>query len=256
MTIFVTDILAVLLTAARRIDGLVRSTPPDVLARRADGHADQFHIDVEADRVATDVLVGAGFGVLSEESGRQNPDAPITVVVDPIDGSTNCSRGISHYGPSLCALDESGPLAAVVHNIHTGSTYSATRGGGARKNGRQLAPIRRSGVDLIITGDPCPALEYPSWTRLSGASAHDLCLVAEGAVDAYVDWRNTQSIWDYAGAMLVLAESGGAVCERNGATLLDLDARMDRKLMAASSPEQLGALAVLVDERLAGDLDG
>ena len=62
-------------------------------------------------------LTGNGLGVLSEESGRHHPDRAITVVIDPVDGSTNASRGIPWFATSLCAVDTDGPLAALVINL-------------------------------------------------------------------------------------------------------------------------------------------
>ena len=116
------ELVEVLSAAAMAVDALVRSMSSEELLQRADGHGDQFVVDVEADRVARAALMPYGLGVLSEESGLHEGSASILVVVDPVDGSTNCSRRISHYGPSLCAIDASGPLVSVVHNIHTATS--------------------------------------------------------------------------------------------------------------------------------------
>lgn len=245
------ELVELLATAALAVAQLVASASDRELEGRLDGHDDQYWIDIEADRVVREILEPAGLGVLSEESGRHGPDSSIVVVVDPIDGSTNCSRRISHYGPSLCAIDDGGLRAAVVHNIHTATTYRAARGKGASRNGLTIDLRPRPEPYVLMTGDPCPELDGPMWTRVSGASAHDLCLVADGSVDGYVDHRNTQSVWDYVGAMLILTESGGAVRERNGAQLVDLGATgADRKLIAATSLEHLNSLMRVVEERL------
>lgn len=246
-------LIDVLSRAALAVDELVRSMSAGALLLRADGHDDQFQVDVAADRTVREVLMPHGLGVLSEESGRHPGEVPILVVVDPIDGSTNCSRQISHYGPSLCAIDESGPLASVVHNIHTSTTYCAERGGGATRNGSPIEPAVRKSIDLLMTGDPCRELDGHAWTRVSGASAHDLCLVADGSIDGYVDHHNSQSVWDYLGAALVVWECGGAVRERGGSELVDLDARADRRLIAATSPLQLDLLDRLVARCLPWD---
>ena len=68
--------------------------------------ATQYHLDVAADDVALRVLGGAGFRIMSEESGVTG-DGEYTVVIDPIDGSTNCDRGIPFYSTSLAVLRES-----------------------------------------------------------------------------------------------------------------------------------------------------
>src|SRR5690606_9939743 len=103
----------------------------------------QYRLDLVADDAAVPVLRKAGVGILSEESGLHDPGCGITVVIDPVDGSTNASRGIPWYATSLCAVDDSGPLAALVVNLATGARYQAVRGGGATLDGR---PVKPSGV--------------------------------------------------------------------------------------------------------------
>lgn len=236
------SLLATLLQAADGVRTLVASADPAARIRRADGHPDQFEIDVAADEACTSVLVDAGLGVLSEESGFHQPSRPILVVLDPIDGSTNCSRDIGPYGPSLCAVDADGPLAAVVADLASERTYTAIRGGGAWRNGSPIhVPVEREPY-LLATGDPSPALDDEYTTRVSGASAHDLCRVADGTFDGYLDGRNTESVWDYLGGMLVLLEAGGAIDELAGLPLLDLSARADRRLVAAHSAPALEKL--------------
>ena len=68
----------------------------------------------------------------------------MTVVLDPVDGSTNASRGIPYWSTSLCAVDGDGPLAALVVNQATGVTTTAIRGGGGR-DGRRWSRPRSNG---------------------------------------------------------------------------------------------------------------
>jgi len=61
-----------------------------------------------------------------------------------------------------------------------------------------------------------------------GANALELCLVAEGATDAFVDIRGSMRIVDLAAAYLIAREAGGVVTSPDGAELavpLDLKAR-------------------------------
>ena len=53
---------------------------------------DQYRSDLVADAAAVPVLLEAGLGVLSEESGLEGAERPILAVLDPVDGSTNASR--------------------------------------------------------------------------------------------------------------------------------------------------------------------
>src|SRR5437868_3586993 len=82
--------------------------------------AGQYKSDLAADAAAVDVLTRNGLGVLSEESGRHHRERELTVVVDPLDGSTNASRGIPWFATSLCAVDAEGPRAALVVNLEDG----------------------------------------------------------------------------------------------------------------------------------------
>ena len=59
--------------------------------------AHQYRSDLVADEAAVRVLVDAGLGVVSEESGSHHPDRAIQVVLDPVDGSTNASRSLPWY---------------------------------------------------------------------------------------------------------------------------------------------------------------
>jgi fructose-1,6-bisphosphatase/inositol monophosphatase family enzyme len=179
----------------------------------------QYAIDVVADAAALDVLDRAGVGVLSEESGLRRPDHPLLVVVDPVDGSTNASRRIPWYATSLCALDADGPAAALVVNQATGERFAAVRGEGATLDG---APITPSGVEhahqaiVGLSGWPPVALGWRQFRAL-GAAALDLCLVAAGRLDAYVDCSaNAHGPWDYLGALLVLTEAGVPVVDVHG----------------------------------------
>ncbi|MST35086.1 hypothetical protein GHK86_20440, partial [Acidimicrobiaceae bacterium USS-CC1] len=61
----------------------------------------QYRHDLVADRVGVDLLDAAGFGILSEESGLHRPERDVVVVIDPVDGSTNASRGLPWYATSV-----------------------------------------------------------------------------------------------------------------------------------------------------------
>ena len=241
--------------AASGIRTAVESMSDTSRGRRADGHADQYEADVVADGVVTAMLLERGVGVLSEESGAQAWDRPLRVIVDPIDGSTNLSRGLDPYGPSLCVLDESGPRVGLVTNFASGDEYVGVRGSGAWRNGTPLRGTRSTDAHLIATGDPIAELQPTVWTRVSGASAHDLCRVADGTFDGYVDHLNTVSIWDYCAGALILLEAGGVVSERAGNPLFDWQHATGTRLIAAGSRGQLAQLQALLrtsDPKAAG----
>lgn len=200
----------------------------------------QYRLDLVADEAALGVLHRAGVGVLSEESGLRDPGAEIVVVVDPVDGSTNASRGIPWYATSLCAVDDEGPLAALVVNLATGVRYQAMRGGGATLDGRPIRPsvATRIGDSLVVLNGYAP--EYLHWRqyRSLGASALDLCSVADGRVDGTIDCtENALGPWDYLGAMLVLSEVGGHLGDVDGRELVVLDHDVRRTPVSAGTRE-------------------
>jgi len=200
---------------------------------RRDG---QYAADLLADEVVLSRLRSADCGVLSEESGPQNLDRSIVVVVDPLDGSTNASRGVAHFATSLCAVDPSGPLVSLVAHQAGGPRWWAVRGGGAWRDGRRferlVIPVWEQSV-VAVSGRPP---ESPGWGqfRSFGASAIDLCFVADGTVDAFIDMSpSAHGVWDYSGAMLVCAEAGVEVRDAQGRELLVLDHAARRTPVAA-----------------------
>jgi fructose-1,6-bisphosphatase/inositol monophosphatase family enzyme len=191
------------------------------------------------------VLDEAGVGVLSEESGLRRPDHQLLVVVDPVDGSTNASRRIPWYATSLCVLDGDGPAAALVVNQATGERFAAVRGEGATLDGQPITPstVERARQAIVgLSGWPPVPLGWKQFRAL-GAAALDLCLVAAGRLDAYVDCSaNAHGPWDYLGALLVLEEAGAQVVDVHGRDLVARAHGERRTPVAAATPGLLDEL--------------
>ncbi|MHB1444922.1 MAG: inositol monophosphatase family protein [Acidimicrobiales bacterium] len=206
---------------------------------------DQYSLDLVADSAALEVLHGAGLGVLSEESGLTHADAPLLAVLDPVDGSTNASRGVPWYATSICVLDEEGPLAALVVNQASGWSYEAVRGAGATRDGRPIRPSGAAGPGHAIVGvSGLPRTAPPWWqTRALGAAALDLCAVAEGLLDGFCSYgAEGLGPWDYLGGLLVCQEAGAVLAEAAGQPLVARDPAVRRHPVAAATPELLGQL--------------
>lgn len=205
----------------------------------------QYRLDLVADDAALAVLRRAGVGILSEESGLEDPGNDLVVVVDPVDGSTNASRDLPWYATSLCAVDADGPRVALVENLATGTRHEARRGGGATRDGRPLRPSSVTDVAAAVVVLNGYAGEHFGWRqyRALGASALDLCAVADGSVDGTVDCTvDALGPWDYLGAALVLGEAGGHVADVQGRELCVLDHTARRTPVSAGSPELFQAL--------------
>ncbi len=252
----------------------------------------QYRHDVVADDIIVGGLRDAGLAVLSEESGLTGAQS-VTVVVDPVDGSTNGSRGLPWYAASLCAVDDHGPLAALVVNLATGDRYRAIRGGGARRDRSPIRVVRsdaefgptpgpgsrsesgstdEDGVpDPVGVGRPFEASEpigprpcrdlgdaiigfsglppgHGGWRqfRALGAAALDLCAVADGTLDGYVDIDRAHGVWDYLGALLVCREAGATIADAVGEDLVVLEHGARRAPIAAATVELADQMLAMV----------
>ena len=209
----------------------------------------QYKLDLAADAAALDVLHGAGLGTLSEESGRHHPDRPLVAVVDPVDGSTNAHRGIPWYASSVCVLDGDGPLAAVVVNLASGARFWAQRGGGASGDAGPLRPSGLTRLDeaiVALSGLPAGPVGWRQ-SRALGACALDLCAVASGVVDGYLDATRpaAHGPWDYLGGLLVCREAGAHITDGGGEDLVVIRHDARRRPVAAATAEVLEKLVAV-----------
>ena len=205
----------------------------------------QYRSDVVADAAALEVLEPSGVAVLSEESGVHHPEREVLVALDPVDGSTNASRRLPWYATSLCALDGDGPRAAVVVNQATGTRYEAVVGDGARCDGRPIQPSACAdlGDALVGLASHCPSRLGWRQYRALGAAALDLCAVASGALDGYVDCGADQHApWDYLGALLVCQEAGAVMADAAGRDLVVRGHEDRRTPLAAATPALMAQL--------------
>ena len=206
----------------------------------------QYSVDVRADNAALAVLHEAGCAVLSEESQITGlwGDDDILVVMDPLDGSTNASRGVQWFATALCALDKNGMRASLVVNQASGKDrYWATQGGGAFHNGKQMHPSACSTLKEAVVGVSGLASFRPQWSqfRALGAAALDICLVAQGVLDGWVDFHS-HGVWDYLASILICQEVGVATSEHQDRELLVTQYDQKRTPIVAATPALLAQL--------------
>ena len=217
----------------------------------------QYGFDMAADAAATDALREGGLRVLSEESGLEAGDGPVAVL-DPVDGSTNASRGIRYFATSVCVVDGEEPLAAVVHDHGSGERFEALRGGGARRDGVPMGAPATMPLEQAVLGVNGLAPGHGGWAqvRTLGAAALELCAVADGRLDGYIDFSaGGLGPWDYLGGLLVCTEVGVEVHDGLGRGLVVIDHEARRCPVAASPPllgELLNAHARLTGRQPAG----
>ena len=165
-----------------------------------------------------------GDAVLGEEAGgavEPVPAGTVRWIVDPIDGTVNYLYGLPQYAVSLAAEVDGVVVAGVVRNPVTGQEWTAVRGEGAWRAGRRLSCSAQGelGLTLIATGFGYDArrrahqaevitrvLPRVRDIRRFGAASLDLCMTAEGMVDAY--FEKGLAAWDRAAGGLIAEEAG------------------------------------------------
>lgn len=214
----------------------------------------QYALDLVADAAALSVLHRVDAAVLSEESGwsgaprRTGKGTGLSIVLDPVDGSTNASRGLPYWCTSLCAVDGDGPLAALVVNHATGVTTTAVRGEGAWRAGQRLAPAKAERVEdsmVSLSGVPTHWLPWKQFRSL-GSIALTLCDLAAGSVEGVVDGYAQHAPWDYLGGLLICSEAGAPVVDVAGRSLLEVGVDVRRQLLGACTPALLDELRAAV----------
>jgi fructose-1,6-bisphosphatase/inositol monophosphatase family enzyme len=229
--------------AARAVRDAVTGIDRSELRARTD-RAGQYALDLVADIAACAVLEKAGLRILSEESGLTGSKTDITLVLDPVDGSTNCARGISYWCTSVCAVDRDGALAALVANHAAGVVTTAVRGRGAYRDGVRIhaAQTTRIADSVVALGgwprNPIRAKQ----ARVLGSIALELCDVAAGGLDAHVDATSFVAPWDYLGGYLACLEAGATVRDASGADLVTVEPNARRQVIAAATTELADAL--------------
>ena len=184
-----------------------------------------------------------GFNVFSEESGLLDQGGDVTVVIDPIDGSTNAARGLPLFTSSVAFL-VNGSLEAAVVGDAGGAIYTAKRGAGSYCGGKQLKLSRSAdlaGGIVFVNGYPKRHLGWAQMRSLGSASL-EICMVAAGVGDGFVDCSSGLAVWDYLGAALILVEAGGSL-HVVGADFAHPElSRARRRLVAASSARLMDQL--------------
>jgi fructose-1,6-bisphosphatase/inositol monophosphatase family enzyme len=234
------EILAVLNETAEAVSVVLRANKDWSLSGLRDT---QYSVDLRADSAALEVLHGAGVAVLSEESEITGTfgDDDLCVVMDPLDGSTNASRGVQWFATALCAIDKSGMRAGLVVNQANGiDRYWATTGGGAFHNGVAMRPSACVDLSEAVVGVSGIPKQRPKWGqfRALGAAALDICLVADGVIDAWIDF-NTHGVWDYLASALICQEAGAQIAEHQDRDLVVHQHGQRRTPIVAATPELL-----------------
>ncbi len=227
------------LRAARKAGDLVvrAGDEMDRIGAKAKGSADFVtDVDIAAEKEILYHLrkTYPDHAFLCEESGLLGEaDSEYLWVIDPLDGTSNFMKGIPHYAVSIACLKNGRPEHAVVLDPIRREEFVASRGAGARMNGKRLRVSAVTEMASALLGTGIPFLGHEEkrlqahantmaqlagqsmGIRRAGAASLDLAYVAAGRLDAF--WEVGLSKWDIAAGALLIQEAGGLIADLSGA---------------------------------------
>jgi myo-inositol-1(or 4)-monophosphatase len=234
------DLLELALDAAREAGELaarMRTRGVDVAGLKSS----PTDVVTEADRACEELirerLLGArpDDAFLGEEGDDSSGTSAVRWIVDPIDGTVNYLYGLPHYAVSVAAEQDGRVVAGAVVAPVLGLEYVATLGGGASVNGVLLEPQLSPPLEEALVGTGfsyereirahqaqavARMLPLVRDIRRIGSCALDLCSLAAGSLDAYVE--EGPHLWDHAAGGLVATECGARIDVRATSRGMDL----------------------------------
>ena len=258
-------LLALARETAHEAATLIRERRPegrvDIAATKSSPTDAVTEVDMAAERLIRERIGAArpDDGFVGEEGGRQPGTSGVDWVVDPIDGTVNFVFGIPAYAVSIGVEVDGVVRAGVVVDVPFDREYTAIRGEGSwrRDGGGPAVPMRVPDTSdltraLVGTGfgyEPkqrarqaeavAALLPQVGDVRRIGSAALDLCSVAAGLYDAYVE-EGLQA-WDRAAGVLVAREAGAVVTGLH-------DDEPDERLVIAAGPALFERFRALVAE--------
>ena len=165
---------------------------------------------------------------LTEESGHIKGDGE-TIIIDPIDGTSNFIHGIPHVAIVIAKMINNEITDGVVYNPILNEFYLTSLGKGSWCNNKRLRVSKRHELTncLVGTGIPFSDRVYDKFyteldnlakktagIRRLGSAALDLAYVSSGKIDGF--WERDLNLWDICSGVLLVKEAGGRISEPNG----------------------------------------
>lgn len=181
--------------------------------------------DKEAEAAIINILAQSGYTIIAEETGVHEHKTSKVWVVDPLDGTSNFSRGIPIFGVAIALLDDGLPILAGI--AHDGELFLAERTKGVTLNGKQIRipseePTRgyisydmaRNQLEDFLVRLVKFSSAINSDKRKFGCCTFGFTRAATGQADAYI--AHGQPAWDLAAGVLIAQEAGCVVTTWRG----------------------------------------
>ncbi len=169
------------------------------------------------------------FGFWGEESG-QTRNQSNRWIVDPIDGTHSFAKGQYFWSVSVALEIDQDIVFGSVYAPALDDYYHAEKDHGAMKNGNRIFVSNEENLAdaMVSTGFACVRAfakdnnlqrfcriaEHTTGQRRFGSAALDLCLVADGQVDAF--WEQDLNLYDIAAGALIAKEAGATITDFKG----------------------------------------
>jgi len=173
------------------------------------------------------------FNIIAEESNDGTIPFGDSIIIDPIDGTTNFVNCVPHCAISVGVYKNKKPYIGIVYNPILDEYFSAKVGEGAYCNGKKISVTGESEFNLSLIGTGFPYTSSHNKDDLNfvmtnlerilpkcqdirrfGSAAIDLCMVANGVYEGY--YEINLKPWDVAAGIIILNEAGGKVTNHFG----------------------------------------
>ena len=220
-----TAIKAVKLSANHAMDNLSRRKE----ALTSDEYDIKLVLDVECQEIIQKSIheIYPEHGILGEEGSSLSKTNPYEWIIDPIDGTVNFSHGFPYWCSSVAVKYNNVVVAGAVYAPEIDELFYASAYEAAYCNNDIITVNDNKNIEtsMILTGMNKHRIydENPPFTaiskiakevrkvRIAGAAALDICQIAAGRCDAFVEYG--LYIWDYAAAGLIAQRAGAFLTE-------------------------------------------
>ncbi len=219
--------------AAKKAAELALQYQPGIVAETKPDKSPVTQADRECERMIARILSEAfpDDGILGEEGARAESRSGRRWIIDPIDGTRDYVRGNPLWA-NLIALEADGDVVAGVVNLPVlGKLYTATRGGGAFRDGARIHASAKTLVDesvLCLNGYDKMAktpfrdrlLDWMTrfWAVRGLGGAADAMMVASGQAEVFIE--PSASPWDFAPLKIILEEAGARYLNIDGGSTI------------------------------------
>ena len=226
-----TDILTFAQTTTARVGEYLLTQFGQVQASRKPDGSLVTQADQWADKEIREAIASTfpSHGVLTEETEHVFPDSEWCWVIDPLDGTTNFTRGIPIWGISLGLLYQGTPVFGYVHFPPIAQSFhgfyhqlpsfprlclgTPLPTNGAFLNNRPIHtspddPSQNHFFSLCARSTDVMKQPFPCKIRMLGVASYNFLCVASGAALGAVE--ATPKIWDLAAVWVIVQAAGGA----------------------------------------------